>query len=100
MGVDPTAVAVEGCGVTRRTSMSDMSEQLAGRPGIRSGLMLAVPSETGCLNQITDEEAVKAAKSSRFQSFTSLFSSHVRIRTSLDLSRVFKLTRLLSNTLF
>lgn len=53
--------------MTRRTSMSDMSEQLAGRSGICSGLTLAAPSELGCCQQITDEEAVKVAKSSRFQ---------------------------------
>lgn len=35
-GVDPSVVAAERWGVTRRTSMSDTSEQLDGRPGIRS----------------------------------------------------------------
>lgn len=47
--------------------MSDMSEQLAGRSGIRSGLTLGVPSEPGCFNHISNEKAVQAAKSSRFQ---------------------------------
>lgn len=79
--------------------MSDMSEQLAGRSGMRSGLSLAVPSEPGCFNHITDEEVVKAAKASRFQSFTSPLCTHVRLCESLDLSRVFRLTGLLSNSL-
>lgn len=52
-GVGPTFVTVEEWGVTRHTGMSDMSEQLAGRPWIWSGLTLAICSfRTGldCFN--------------------------------------------------
>lgn len=99
-GVDTTFVAAEGWGVTRRTSMSDISEQLAGRSGVRSGPMLAVTPEPDSFNQqITDKEPSKAAKSSHFHEFTSLFCTQIRFCVSLDLSHVFNLTGLLSNSL-
>lgn len=51
--VSATFVTVEEWGVTRHTSMSDMSEQLAGRPRIWSNLMPPICSlSTGpdCFN--------------------------------------------------
>lgn len=49
-GVDPSIVAAERWGVTRRTSMSDTSEQLDGRSGLRSAACRSVGGRLLLLN--------------------------------------------------
>lgn len=97
--VDPPAVAAVGggWGVTRRTSVSDMSEQLAGRcGGVGSGLRLPPPSPPpqgrALRQQITDEEAGPAAESFAGSHFTPLRCARITSCASLHLSHVFKLT--------
>lgn len=82
-GQDPPAVAAEGWGVTRRTSMSDTSEQLAGRPGKGSGRALA---EGGCSPQRATDEG--AAKQPRLHRCCLVYVSALQPRQTLRLARL------------
>lgn len=76
-GVDPSVVAAKRWGVTRRTSMSDTSEQLDGGPGIRSdvhrnvgGGLLLINSKGGqilafgiiCLSALRSDQILRVAR--------------------------------------
>lgn len=82
--------------MTRRTSVSDMSEQLAGRcGGVGPRLRLPAPTPPGPGSSSTNHRRrsrTSGRKLRKFPYFTSLRCGRIRSCASLDLSHVFKLT--------